>query len=237
MRNYLLAILFFSVKILYCQSQVQIDVLSPKPSIAINGDPCNIGNLTFSCTPKTCNTVVITEGDSIEFCTHNEIYLTTDTNYYMQWNFTGCSNLPTSIDDSFPTPTPLCYYPRWDVAGNYTVDVYYNGWLSAYPYSDCYSFGPSHWIIDIVVMQNMGIVPHERNLTCEIFPNPGTGIFNLQISDPEKIEEIYLTNIPGEKIPLEYNQYRIDLTEFPSGIYFLNIKTEEGILIKKLVRE
>lgn len=238
MRFYLLSIFLFFNGGLFSQSQVQVDVQSPKPSISIDGMPCNIMNTIWSCIPKTCDSLVITEGDSIEFCTYNQISLNTDSNYYMQWEFNGSANFPTPFYDSFPNLTPICYYPKWNTAGNYTVDIYYNGWLSAYPYSDCWAFGPSHWIIGVHVMQNMGIIVPDNNseLTYTIFPNPGDGMFHLQISHPEKVKGIFVTTLMGRKIPVVTNETQLDLAGYPAGIYFLNLETENGILVKKIVK-
>jgi hypothetical protein len=227
----------FLTTLLSAQSKVLVDVASPKPSITIDGVNCVIGNTIYSCMPKTCNPVTITQGDSIEFCTNQEIYLHTDSAYWMQWNFTGSSNYPQPVYDSFPSNTPICYYPKWTAAGNYTIDIFYNGWLSAYPASDCYSFGPSHWIVNVIVQTNVGIVENKNRFSCEIFPNPSTGIFNLTISDEAKIETVFVTDIAGKKIKEPVKKNEIDLSAYPAGIYFLNIATEDGSAVKKLIRE
>ncbi|MDQ3108265.1 MAG: T9SS type A sorting domain-containing protein [Bacteroidota bacterium] len=236
MKTILLSLLFsFPFIICPAQSKVKVDIASPKPSIMIDGLNCVIGNTIYSCTPKTCTAVQITEGDSIEFCTHNEIYLNTDSAYWMQWNFTG-SSYSASFTDSFPTNTPICYFPKWNVAGIYTVDIFYNGWLSAYPTSDCWVQGPSHWIILVDVLVNTGIGSQNENAsTCEIFPNPGNGIFELRFSKPETVKEIYVTDITGKEIFTLQNKTQINLSGYPAGIYFLNIISENGKMVKKIV--
>jgi len=239
-RIFLLSLLTFFTSFISAQNKVDIDVLSPKPSITIDGVHCNIGNTIYSCVPKTCNTVVIYEGDSIEFCTSTEIDLMIDSAYYMQWNFSGCSNYPPSFTDSFPNQTPICYHPIWNVAGNYVIDIFYNGWLSAYPTSDCWGFGPSHWIINVTVMPALGIAHNNSNpFSVDIFPNPSNGIFNLTISKPKEVEEIFVTDMLGQKILSLKNENEsvVDLSSFPTGIYFLNVKTKNEMLVKKIARE
>jgi hypothetical protein len=237
MKILLLFISFTASVLLPAQSKVQVDIASPKPSILIDGVNCVIGNTIYSCTPKTCNAMTITEGDSILFCTNNEIYLNTDSAYWMQWNFTGSNNFPSAVTNSFPSNTPICYYPIWTVAGNYTVDIFYNGWLSAYPTSDCWTFGPSHWILSVTVLSNTGITSAENNLTCEVFPNPGNGIFQLEIPKPETIKEMYVTDIFGKEIFIANDKTQIDLTNYAPGIYLLNLITENGRIIKKIIKQ
>ncbi|CAN5373351.1 hypothetical protein BH09BAC5_BH09BAC5_10600 [soil metagenome] len=238
MKQLLLSVSIFISIFINAQSHVVVNVASPKPSITIDGMNCPIGNTIYSCTPKSCNPVTITEGDSIEFCTNNQIYLNTDSAYWMAWNFAGSSNYPVIVGDSFPNITPICYYPKWTVAGNYTVDIFYNGWLSAYPTSDCWSFGPSHWIIDVTVLSNTGIhSPSENNFNCDIFPNPSSGIFQLTFSNPESIKGIYITDIFGKKLFSPQNKTEIDLSNYVAGIYLLNIERGNGNRVKKLVKE
>jgi hypothetical protein len=200
MKLFLLLIFSFGALLLRAQTNAQLDPASPKPSITIDGVNCPIGNTIYSCVPKTCNTVTIYEGDSVEFCTNNEIYLNTDTAYWMQWNFTG-SNYSSVVTNAFPSATPICYFPKWTVAGTYTVNIFYNGWLSAYPTSDCWTFGPSQWIITVDVLTNTGIAsPVDDELECEIFPNPGNGIFNMKFSNPENVKAMYVTDMLGKEI-------------------------------------
>lgn len=156
------------------------ELFSPKPGIYINGNQCLIGNTIYSCTPKTCDSIVINSGDSIEFCTGQQIFLNTDTAYYMDWHFNGSDNYQSIIHNGYPNSNSICYYPKWTNAGDYIVHIYYNGWLSAYPTSDCYSFGASHWIIKVTVLQSISEV--EESLVDVqpyiIYPNPS----NNQIS-------------------------------------------------------
>src|SRR5574340_911862 len=103
--------LIFSVA-LAAQSKVELDVLSPKPTLLINGNICHIDNTIWSCVTKTCDSLVIMQHDSVEFCTSTEINLNTDSTYWLKWMFSGCSNFPVPEYDSFPTNTPFCDYPR-----------------------------------------------------------------------------------------------------------------------------
>ncbi|TAL58674.1 MAG: T9SS type A sorting domain-containing protein [Bacteroidetes bacterium] len=76
-----------------------------------------------------------------------------------------------------------------------------------------------------------------------IFPNPASGIFTLdagQQSSDEK--QIIIYNVYGEKIYNNshfqinsFSNFQIDLSVQPSGIYFINIKTEHGIVNKKII--
>jgi hypothetical protein len=120
----LLISLFFLTTILQAQEkEIQYTIQGAKPGIDINGVLCKIGHLTQSCTPRVCDSIYILTGYSIEFCTSINIDLTSDTAYYMQWNFTGSINYVNTITNTVPTNTPFCFYPIWSTAGVYILNV------------------------------------------------------------------------------------------------------------------
>jgi uncharacterized repeat protein (TIGR03803 family) len=71
----------------------------------------------------------------------------------------------------------------------------------------------------------------------EIYPNPTDGIFQIvNIKNQEIQIEIY--NVLGECIShytRMFSNFQIDLSNQPNGIYFINIKTETGIVSKNIV--
>ncbi|MBI4931003.1 MAG: T9SS type A sorting domain-containing protein [Bacteroidetes bacterium] len=71
-----------------------------------------------------------------------------------------------------------------------------------------------------------------------ISPNPSNGIFTIQ--SPNKISNIEISNLIGEKIyssKVNSSQTEIDLTKQPQGIYFIKVNSEKGTSIKKLIKE
>jgi len=69
-----------------------------------------------------------------------------------------------------------------------------------------------------------------------IFPNPASGTFSIQSS--EKISSLEIINVLGEKVftsTINHQTSAIDLSSQPNGIYFIQIKTEEGTVNKKIV--
>jgi len=70
-----------------------------------------------------------------------------------------------------------------------------------------------------------------------IFPNPSNGIVNIQTENNEPIASLKLIDISGRTIGLWDNiiTNQIDLTSYPSGIYFLSIKMNQDEILKKLV--
>lgn len=69
----------------------------------------------------------------------------------------------------------------------------------------------------------------------EIFPNPSSGTFNLNMNFD--YSEISLTNVIGEEVFKTTNQNvdQINLSDQPNGIYFLKIKTSQEVLTNKII--
>ncbi len=72
----------------------------------------------------------------------------------------------------------------------------------------------------------------------QVFPNPVNNI--LQLRSDERITAIQITDITGKLVystlPDNY-QNQIDCSTLPSGIYIMQIKSDEGLSVVKLVRQ
>ena len=81
---------------------------------------------------------------------------------------------------------------------------------------------------------------NETNLDINIYPNPSSNIFNLELNTDSK-SEIIVTNVLGEQVYIESTQSigefytQIDLSNYSTGVYNLTIKTSYGISNHKLI--
>lgn len=104
--------------------------------------------------------------------------------------------------------------------------------------TDSFDVGISPGTITMDVRIAVGLNVNDKEMSLNIFPNPGDGKFqisNFQIP----ISNINVYNVLGENI-YESNIRQtatsiIDISNQPSGIYFLTVKTERGVFTEKLV--
>jgi PKD repeat protein len=80
-----------------------------------------------------------------------------------------------------------------------------------------------------------GINELQENIIVRVFPNPTSGLFNFSCSIIPK--EIFITDIIGQRIITIPKINAIDISSFPSGVYFLNVKTEKGTFVRKIIKE
>ncbi len=72
-----------------------------------------------------------------------------------------------------------------------------------------------------------------NNVNC--YPNPAHHFVRIESQDI--IENITIFNQLGQKIKsIDYNQM-IDISKLSKGMYFLNIKTDRGLTIKKIIKQ
>lgn len=73
-----------------------------------------------------------------------------------------------------------------------------------------------------------------------ISPNPSTGFYILD-SYTEKILKITVSDISGKKLKvidqIKSQQKSLDLSDFPSGCYFVIVETEHSRIVKKIIKK
>lgn len=83
------------------------------------------------------------------------------------------------------------------------------------------------------IILNINEKQPNTNPSLLISPNPTNGVFTIT-TEKEKISAIEIYNLLGDKIYSTSNP-QIDLSSQPNGIYFLQIKTKEGNISKKII--
>ncbi len=80
-------------------------------------------------------------------------------------------------------------------------------------------------------------------LDFHVFPNPSTGVFNLKLKENVKDLEIRVFNNVGQVVAqfsdnhFNTNEQTINLKGHPQGIYMLEVRTDKGVGLKKVVVE
>ncbi|MBN2682229.1 MAG: choice-of-anchor J domain-containing protein [Bacteroidales bacterium] len=125
-------------------------------------------------------------------------------------------------------------YLWWDFSTNQTLTVTEDGWYGVLVNDE---FGC--WDEDSVYVEmEVGTEEIDNKIVAEIFPNPTSGVFSLNIS--EDFAEIIIFDNCGRKI-LEQNiiqaqkENSFDLSILSEGIYYLKIVSRNSIITKKLI--
>lgn len=87
----------------------------------------------------------------------------------------------------------------------------------------------------------VGIKENKKDVQCEIFPNPTSGILNYSISNVQDDITITVFDVVGKKVycKLEVGSNSIsgfvDLSSKPKGVYFFEIETTSGKTVQKVI--
>ena len=117
---------------------------------------------------------------------------------------------------------------KLQVDGVYSVQDYHIG-----PLPDAYQ------AIQLA-LSSTGLTDLYTKQEITVFPNPSNGIFNISLSDNSHIQEMKIINALGQEIcrvsvPARTERFlSVNLLDQPKGIYFVQLKTEEKIVTKKI---
>lgn len=139
---------------------------------------------------------------------------------------------------AYTGPNPLIYYKRWSATTLNLASYIGQTVTIEFVNFDCGEC--AHWgytYLDVSCNNLTGIIPYTNSDMLSIYPNPTRGFIN--ISSPTNTTEIFVTDIVGQKVFVltNRNEKTIDLSSTPAGIYFLKVKTPDGIIVKKIIKE
>ncbi len=100
--------------------------------------------------------------------------------------------------------------------GSYAVDITQNGCTTR---SSCI-------VLDTIVSQQEDTIS-----TFKLYPNPTDGVVNLTIT----VKKVSVYNYYGRKV-FETSNSTFDISSLKSGVYFMEVETNKGRTIKRIVR-
>jgi hypothetical protein len=81
-----------------------------------------------------------------------------------------------------------------------------------------------------------GIADAQHATFLQVYPNPTTGELKMENGEL-KIENVEIYNVMGKKQSLNLSTPQfLNISHLPTGIYFLKIETEQGSVVKKVIK-
>ncbi|MDB4088526.1 YCF48-related protein [Flavobacteriales bacterium] len=81
-----------------------------------------------------------------------------------------------------------------------------------------------------------GIKENEEKLKLSIYPNPTSGIFSIEVENSE-LNYVRLIDINGRELIKSTTKSSFDISAYSSGVYFLEIGTNKGKAVKRIVKK
>ncbi len=114
--------------------------------------------------------------------------------------------------------------------------------LSGYTLSNNIDVSGNHgsedyWVVKLASITSINLA--DRKTYFNLYPNPTSRSIQLEVSEGE-LDQIKIIGVLDNRLIsvdnyVNGNQKNIDVSTLPEGIYFVQIKTAEGILTKKII--
>ncbi len=86
-------------------------------------------------------------------------------------------------------------------------------------------------------MQNVGLHNISNELNIKVYPNPATNEINIIANDDVIIEQIFLMDLSGKVLENLNGSTTLNIQHIASGLYLIEMHTNQGILKTKLIKE
>lgn len=97
-------------------------------------------------------------------------------------------------------------------------------------------YGNNVWVDDINISNGPLAVESVDNNKLSIFPNPAKDVLNINYD--KAINQIDVYDVNGKLVKSFNTVYgSINVSDLSTGMYMLNIQTEEGLIVKSIVKE
>ncbi len=189
-------------------------------------------------------TVVYTvTGTAANSCTNTDMVSVT-TNPLPSVSFslatdTVCDNA-SSFALSGGLPTGGVYSGTGVSAGNFNPATSGAGTFSiTYTYTDVNSCQGS-MAQNIVVEVCTSVDNANNEMITKMFPNPTTGVLNIEVNNGNKNYDLYLTDVTGGelfKTTSDKKTFALNMEEYSNGVYFIRLVSEGSTINKRIVKE
>lgn len=141
-----------------------------------------------------------------------------------------CVSVRTNLTDTFSLPTVIHsnfgYFPEAATPTTDKQKIYYHQKDSTQVYKIYLRYRTT----------TTGVNEQMSNETLAVYPNPTNGLVNVQLPLLNENVEINIYSIIGEKLLRVNNTKSVDISYFPSGIYFLTVKQNNRTWTTKIIK-
>lgn len=148
----------------------------------------------------------------------NDVDSLEERRYLLEMDYVPLQTQGLSSGSEFPLGTTTNTFEIWDAAGNMTTCEF-----------------------DVIVEEEVSVEDQELLRSISIAPNPTQDITTITNESDIKLENAVIFDVHGKMIQ-SYNFkkfekiHSIDMTSWNSGMYFIKIKGEKGVVTKRLIK-
>ena len=209
-----------------------------------NNDGTILDNLTNLVWQKTSISDTLTWEKALQYAENLTFAGASD------WRLPNIKELNSINDESTNAPSAnKVFFPNIK-SGRYWSSTTQKGQIQNAWYNDFQNFGITSYFAKtkgyyVICVRNntkaTSVAVVFEQFDIDVFPNPSACDFNLLLNgsiSENEITNIAIFSLDGKTLfSAKQYQNKINTSDFPKGIYLLQIKTTKGILVKKLIVE
>ena len=86
------------------------------------------------------------------------------------------------------------------------------------------------------VVENLGVSDVDWYSSVSLIPNPVSEMLTISVSENRSINMVTVYSMLGIKL-IETSNNHLDFSNFQQGIYFVTIETDQGTVVKRIIKE
>ena len=111
----------------------------------------------------------------------------------------------------------------------------YDPFVCIAKYVDASFMTPYVYVPPTVPEDSSGVRVIQMDDACRVYPNPATN--RLTVATETPLVTVKAVSMEGVEVPLKHTDAVIDINPLPSGIYFLEIVTQNQKYHKKIIKQ
>ncbi len=100
---------------------------------------------------------------------------------------------------------------------------------------DAVGFPDAHHVINLIIDQALAVGDNLAELA-SIFPNPMNDLLNVKLPGNVEVTSASLVDVLGRNTGVVYSNGEMNVSALAKGLYILNVETNAGTLIQKIVK-
>lgn len=141
----------------------------------------------------------------------------------LQLNYLGSENAGMIIKTTYRYYRPLDLWP-YIKSTNTSIDI------------DVFGLNSNTTNIEKAPAAFLSLQDLELNKDISVFPNPSKNEINITVGPHQKIVSVTVVDLLGKIISIENETTPLDISNIPNGTYLLKIQTNEGAVVKKIIK-
>jgi hypothetical protein len=97
--------------------------------------------------------------------------------------------------------------------------------------------GSSSGHVRVYTNPSIGINELDKTILVDVYPNPTTGKITIECEKMQRVEVLDITGKQVYALDISSDVLDIDISDFSKGVYFLSVRSKDGVAVQRIVLE